>query len=112
MVGAGELKHRITILKPTWSDNVVGEATVTYSSVTSVWAAILPLTHKVISEYKKARLEATMTIRIRYVDWLTEDHRICWKDKHYSIEGIVDFENRHEDLTISVKLVEDTDGTA
>lgn len=109
MLDAGELKHRIKLFKPTYSSNKSGESTISWTHVNTVWGKVIPLSHKVKTEYRQAKLFATTQIRIRYIKDFDETYRICIDGKFYAIEGIVDFENKKEDLTISLVRISNLD---
>lgn len=101
MIGAGELNRRVTIKARSESGGLVGEATVTFDDVAEVWAAVKPLSSRIISEFRQAKLEGMIEVSIRYRSDVTSEHIICWDGHLWNIANLVNWAGQNEYLTLT-----------
>lgn len=84
---AGLLNKYITIETPTEAQNSVGQPIKTWATHAQVWAAIQPLRMQELVAAQQINGKATVKIRIRALDTVTEKMRVSWNGKIYNIEG-------------------------
>ena len=77
---AGKLRHRVTIQKNTPSQNDLGEAIASWSTVATVWAAVEPLQGREFFEARQEQADVTTRIRIRWRDDVSVENRVTWTD--------------------------------
>jgi len=99
---AGKLRNRITITAPddagsSWS----GEYT--YSTFTTVWASIEPISGKEFVDLRQNNAEITHRIICRYIKGVKSSMRISYQGKTYYIESVMDIESRREMLEIMAR---------
>lgn len=81
----GNLDRRITIQEKVITTNDYGEEVVTWTDTTTVWASIK---YKSGNERTSAEQLVAMNMvvfQVRYLSWLTEEHRIVYRDDNYDI---------------------------
>lgn len=93
---AGKLDRRTTFY-------TVDEETDAETSFVTVWGAIEPLNAREIFAARQAQSEVTGRIRIRYRTDIDPTMRAGVGSRRWEIEGIVDPEDRHEELHVLVK---------
>ena len=101
---SGKLRHRITIQERSKSqDATTGEEVKTWINFATVSASIEPLSVKDLLAAQGVKSEMTARITIRYLDDITPDMRILYRDKTYNIEGVLpDMKSGREYLTLPV----------
>ena len=101
---SGKLKHRITIQERSKSqDATTGEEIKTWINFATPWASIEPLSVKDLIAAQGVKSEMTARMKIRYMDGITPDMRILYRDKLYNIHGVLpDAKSGREYLTIPV----------
>ena len=105
-LGAGELRHRVSIKKLTLTqDQTTGEMTEAWSELAKAWAHVVPVSGK---EFIAAQAEAskvTARIKMRYRTDLTHEMRIEHRGIVYNIEAI-SFDNESGSEWINVMCSE------
>jgi SPP1 family predicted phage head-tail adaptor len=92
---AGELRHYITIQQKTLVADGLGGFTETWTTFKQVYAAIYPVRANELFELKQVQLNTTHRVRIRYMDKVTADMRILFKDRYLYITAIVNPDERN-----------------
>ncbi len=103
-VNAGELRHRITIRKPSVTQDDIGNEIVSWGDFVKTWAAAQNL-HG--SEYFAAaarQAEKTVKFKIRYVRGIDTTMRIVFRDKEYDIKSVDDITYRG--IFLEIKALE------
>jgi SPP1 family predicted phage head-tail adaptor len=95
---AGQLRHRITIEQPTQAKNSIGEVVLTWSTFSTVWAAIEPAAGS--TYYAANQLDARVDgrVRIRYRSDLLPTMRIKFGDRIFIIVSIIQPQENHREL--------------
>ena len=103
-MGIGELKHRITFLKPTITVNENGFETEIFIDYKTVWAAVSNLNGREFFAAAQVNQENTVKFTIRYMLGLEESMRIIFQSKTYNITAIdnIKYKNRY----IEIKAME------
>jgi len=97
-----DMDKQILLQKPTKVGNGMGGFTVTWSTVDTVWARIVPKSAKEIRESEKQTMEVSHTISIRFRRDLRSSWRIKYKLRYFTIASIVNPEEANEWLDINV----------
>ena len=87
---AGRLRHRVAIQSQTRSLDVYGEDTGSWSTVSTVWASIEPISGA--ERLQSNTIEATTTHRVRMRGGATVDttNRLLFGSKTFEIEAVID----------------------
>lgn len=104
-LNAGDLRHRITIEEPKYSqDAQTGERTTSWKTFRAdLAAAIVPLSAREFVAGQAMQSKVVARITIRYVEGLRPDMRILHRNTVYNIEGILpDPDSGLEWITIPV----------
>jgi len=99
---SGKLDRRIEIQSRSVTQNSYGEAIISYSTVATVWAEVLPLSGRELFAAAQKYPEAQMKIRIRYRTGINETNRIVFESTNYDIIHISEI-GRKEGLEFIVK---------
>lgn len=101
---AGSLRHRVSIQEKTPVSDGMGGFTETWSAISglsSVPAAIWPVSSKERIDAMKLESEVTHKIRIRYASGITSKHRILFGIRVFNIIGApINWEERNKYLDI------------
>ena len=96
---AGELRHRITIQKPTETSDGIGGVTTTWSTLITTWAAIWPLRGQEYMSAMQTTSNVTHKIRIRRLptnkrDDFSSKCRILFDSRYFEIQSIINPDER------------------
>lgn len=87
---AGQLRHRITLEAPVYTqDPVSGEMVRTWEDRGSVWAAIEPLSVREFIQAQAIQSQVSVRFMIRYREDVQPDWRIVHKGKFYNPAGFL-----------------------
>ena len=87
-VSIGELRHRITVLRPRAEPDESGNlVTGSYDEVFSCWAKVLPYASRISGGYAEQVSEIDYRIVIRYREDVLDTDVIEWNGKRLSIIG-------------------------
>lgn len=97
---SGALRHRVTLQAPQETSDGGGGASVTWTDVAVVWAAIAPLRGG--ERLRAGRLEAALTHRvtIRYRADVTPEMRVAFGSRLFNIRAVIDPGERHRRLDL------------
>lgn len=103
-MGIGELKHRITFLKPDSTVNENGFETEDYKEFKTVWASVSNLSGREYFAAAAVQREKTVKFKIRAVSGIDETMKIGFQGKLYDITSIdnVFYKNKY----IEIKALE------
>jgi SPP1 family predicted phage head-tail adaptor len=99
----GELRHRITIQKLVNTQDTFGQPVEQWSDVVTVWASVNPIVGKEFFAAETVNSEVSHKIRIRYKQNITPDMRIKFKDRYFSIQSVIDYQERNIELQLMCK---------
>ncbi|MEG0729630.1 MAG: phage head closure protein [Anaerovoracaceae bacterium] len=100
----GQLKHRITFLKPTSNINENGFETEGFIEFKTVWASVSNLSGREYFAAAAIQKEKIVKFKIRSISDIDETMKIAFQGKHYNITSIdnIKYENKY----IEVKALE------
>jgi len=97
---AGRLRHRLVLQSKTYTVNSYGEQAVTWSTETTVWGAIEPLSGREMYAQNQIQPEAKVRIVIRYNSSIDESWRVKHDGLYYDIEDVINHDTRDRMLTL------------
>ena len=102
---SGELKNQVELQGQVKVPDGMGGFTISFLTLTTVWAAIWPL--KSIEAHEGGRVVATVThrIRIRYREGVRASWRIKFKNKYFNIVEILNLNTDYKVLDLMAKEV-------
>ena len=103
-MGTGELKHRVTFLKPTNTVNENGFETDGFIEFKTVWASVSNLSGREYFAAAAVQKERIVKFLIRAISDIDETTRIAFQGKQYNITSIdnIKYENKY----VEVKALE------
>lgn len=82
---AGQLRHKVDLLRPTDSTDTFGQATQTYDRVATVAASINPLTGRELFLAQQIRADLTHEIKIRGRTDVSAKWRVVWAGRIFEL---------------------------
>lgn len=95
-----KLRHKITLLKPTYQQNATGENEATFADYKTVWANVVPISGKEWVESQKLRAETAYKIALRYSSDVSTDMRIRYNQMQLEISAVINVEGRNRELQL------------
>lgn len=102
-INPGELRHIITIQKLNNSQNEYGEVLEVWEDILNVRAGIYPISGKEFFAAETVNSQITHKVKIRYIKGLTPNMRINFNNRIFSIESIINFQERNIELQLLCK---------
>ena len=100
---AGRLRHRAELQQSTETRDAYGSGILTWTTTTTVWAAIEPLSGKEYFSQSQTQNEAGVRIVIRYYSGIDETWRLVSGGKTYVIESVIN-ENERDRMMVLMCL--------
>lgn len=97
---AGSLRHRITIEQSTQTPNDLGERIETWATLSQRWASVEPLSGRELETARIHHATVSHRITIRYYSSLQPTHRIKWGSRIFSIDAILNIDERNREMQI------------
>src|SRR5512135_2602518 len=94
----GDLRHQITYQAPVRVADDMGGATVTWTDMETVWAAIWPVSANEQIQSAQPTMTISHRIRNRYFPGLKASWRIKYGTRYFNIVSIVNAEERNRQL--------------
>lgn len=94
------MDQRITIQDKAVSRTAMGDETVIWTDVETVWASAEPLNGREYIAARQAQADITVRFRMRYRAWMTPTHRILWNEKPYAITEVIGIGTRRGELEV------------
>ena len=98
-----DLKKRITIQSQARTADGMGGWTETWATLTTVWAAVWPVSAREILKAGQTSMEITHRVRIRYRAGVLASYRILYGTRYLSIVSIINPSERGEWLDLLCK---------
>jgi SPP1 family predicted phage head-tail adaptor len=105
MIDPGKLRERVTIQQATATRNSLGEAVLSWSDVSTVWASVEGVAAREALESGKQEVNITHRVRMRYVTALTQQMRLQWRGRTLEIVSLLEYGNRTEHVAICEEKV-------
>ena len=96
----GKMRHRITIQHAAQTQNSYGEPIYSWSTFSTVWAAVEPVQGREFWAQQQVQGEVTHRIRIRYLSGVTSAMRVLYGSRVLAIKSVIDPKERHEEMQL------------
>ena len=100
MIRPGEMRERVTVQQPVRTTNSVGESTLSWSDVTTVWASVNGVSAKEALQDGQQAVTLTHRLRFRYISGLTQQNRFLWRSRVLHIVSLLEYDNRSEHVAV------------
>lgn len=100
MIRPGEMRERVTVQMPVRATNAVGESTLSWSDVRTVWASVNGVSASEALQDGQQQVTLTHRLRFRYFDGLTQQHRFLWRGRVLHIVSLLEYDNRSEHVAL------------
>ncbi len=97
---AGRLRHRIELQSATETRNEYGEATASWSTYATVWAAVEPLRGAERYSAQQAQAEEITRVVIRFRDDVSPKHRVKYGGRYLYINSVINPRERSRTLEL------------
>ncbi len=101
----GKLRHRLILKSPTQTQGATGEITVTFSTSTTVWGSLRPLTGKEVEAAHQVNEEVNYRAVIRYNGDIKSEWRISHDSKTYEVVTVLNYDEKDEYLILDLKRI-------
>lgn len=106
MIRAGTLRQRVTLQRPETTGSGLGERSVAWVDVATVWANFTPLSVREFIASQQTQSQLSARVVIRYRDDVDATMRLAYRGKVYDIAGVMaDPDSGREYLTFPVSEV-------
>ena len=102
---AGELRHQVALQAPAKTFDSEGQEVITWTTVATVRAAVVPLTGREYFETRAVNAELTHKVTIRYRRGVKATWRVLYGSRALEVVSVADVEERHERLELMCKEV-------
>jgi SPP1 family predicted phage head-tail adaptor len=100
MIRPGEMRERVTVQQATPTVNSIGESTLTWNTLTTVWAAVngVSSSEALVDGQQESRI--THRVRLRYITGLKHTDRFLWRGRILQIVSLLEYANRSEHVAV------------
>jgi SPP1 family predicted phage head-tail adaptor len=105
MIDPGRLRDRVTIQRATETRNSIGEVVQTWGTYAERWASVEGLSSREVLLSGQQQTEVTHRVRMRYVEGMTQQMRLFWRDRVLEITSLLEHNNRTEHELLCVEDV-------
>lgn len=102
---AGTLRHRVTLQRLVSAQGASGDLAQSWADVTTVYAAVEPLSGREYWQAQQVAAETSIRVRIRYRQGVEPTMRVLYGSRILEILGIVDLEERHVELQLMCREI-------
>lgn len=100
---AGDLRHRVTIQQLVTVYDEYNQPVEMWQDLTTVWAAIEPLSGREYWQAKAVNAEVTHRVRMRYRAGITPEMRLVFNGRVFEILAVLNLEERNIELQLLCK---------
>ena len=90
----GEMRERVTVQIASQSTNSFGEAVLSWSNSTSVWASVQGVTARESLGLGQQEVAITHRVKMRYLPGLTQNMRFAWRGRTLDIVSLLEQQSR------------------
>lgn len=105
MIDPGRMRERVTVEVASSATNSLGEAVLTWSTTSAVWASVDGVAAREALEAGKQEVGITHRVRLRYLPGLTQQMRFAWRNRTLEIVSLLEYGNRSEHVAICEEKV-------
>ena len=103
---AGDLRHLVTIQKNTPTADGMGGLVAVWTTLTTAWAAIWPVSAKERVSNQQLETQLTHKIRIRYQSGIASANRVRFGARYFKVVSIINQDERNIQLDLLCTEVE------
>ena len=100
VLNIGRLNKRLTFLKLADSEDSLGQTVQILKPYRTVWGSLYPVRGTEFYEIQKIQSKVTHKCYVRYLSGIDTNCYICYKDKTYSIESVINVNLENKMLEI------------
>lgn len=100
MIDIGKMRDRVTVQIASGTTNTLGEAVLSWSNSTSVWASVEGVSAREALASGQQDTTITHRVRMRYLPGLTQQMRFSWRSRTLDIVSLLEYGNRTEHVAI------------
>ena len=101
----GRMRERVTVQQATERRNSLGETTLEWATYASRWASVQGVSSREALELGQVDVSVTHRVRMRYVDGMTHNMRLSWRDRVLEIVSLLEYDNRSEHVAVCEEAV-------
>ena len=100
MIRPGEMRERVSVQQATPTVNSIGESTLTWTTLKTVWAAVngVSSSEALVDGQQESRI--THRVRLRYISGLKHTDRFLWRGRILQIVSLLEYANRSEHVAV------------
>jgi SPP1 family predicted phage head-tail adaptor len=102
----GELRHRVVLQKKEITEDELKQQSEVWTEITTIWAAIEPLSGREYFAAKQVNAEISARITIRYRKGITPDMRMVFDGRVFEVISIVNPKERCGSLVLMCREVQ------
>lgn len=102
---AGKYRHQVYLQAPAKTFDTEGQEVVTWTTVATVWAEIVPLTGREYFQAKAVNAEIADRVTLRYRRGIKTTWRLLYGVRALEIISVADVEEKHIELELLCKEV-------
>ncbi|MBM4021297.1 MAG: head-tail adaptor protein [Planctomycetes bacterium] len=96
MMDAGKLRERVTVQQASETRNALGETLQTWSTYSTIWASVEGVSSRESLLAGQQEIVISHRVRMRWLDGLTQNMRLRWRNRTLDIISILERDNRRE----------------
>jgi SPP1 family predicted phage head-tail adaptor len=103
---AGQLRHRVRVDRPSYSQTATGEPVISWVEAATVWAAVVPTSGREYYMRDQTRDEVDTAILMRWSPQLAEmgaTWKVVFKGVEYDVQSVMDADLRNSQLRVFAK---------
>jgi SPP1 family predicted phage head-tail adaptor len=101
----GKLRHRLTLQSPTETRGATGEVLVAYSTDSTVWGSLRPLTGREVSASNQTVEEINYRAEIRYHSTIKSEWRVVNDSNTYEVVTVLNYDELNEYMILELKRI-------
>jgi SPP1 family predicted phage head-tail adaptor len=102
----GRMRERIRIEQATENRNAIGEVVQSWQTFAERWASVDGLSSREFLLQGQQQTEISHRVRLRYVDGMTSQMRIVWRDRVLEINSLLEHRNRSEHEALCTERID------
>jgi len=96
MIDVGKLRERVTVQQASETRNTLGETLQTWSTYSTIWASVEGVSSRESLLAGQQQISISHRVRMRWLDGLTQNMRLRWRNRTLDIISILERDNRRE----------------
>jgi SPP1 family predicted phage head-tail adaptor len=102
----GRMRERVRIEQAAETRNAIGEVVQSWQTFAERWASVDGLSSREFLLQGQQQTEISHRVRLRYVDGMTSQMRIVWRDRVLEINSLLEHRNRSEHEALCTERID------